>query len=357
LGAAPDLPLVVAAAALLGASLLALRAARRTAWRILWLNLALAAAAFCALELYAARTRVPAERIQRFSNPQSLFRPDSALGHRPPASYQTRASLHYGAELVYDVTYTIDSDGLRVSPPEAAAAPADCVLFFGDSYTFGEGVEDDQTFPYLTGVATAGRYRVRNYGFSGYGPHQMLAAIESGLVETTARCEPRFAIYLAHPHHVLRAAGKWWWDAHGPRYELTAEGTAKRRGNFDDDRSALGGLVEQSEAARRLRDAAVADDTDLRLFYAIVQGARSSLEQRYPGISFHVLHWDVGYPPLFYRPEESQGLVIHRLSAVFPEGERFPAAVTFPHDVHPTPQAHARLAGYVAREILGATGE
>jgi hypothetical protein len=225
-------------------------------------------------------------------------------------------------------------------------------LFFGDSYTFGEGVEDDETFPYLSGIAAAGRYRVRNYGFSGYGPHQMLAAIESGLVEATARCEPRFAIYLAHPHHVLRAAGKWWWDVHGPRYELVPGGGVKRRGNFDDDRSALAEVLEESETARRLRDAVVPDDADLRLFYAIVQRARGELEQRYPGLSFHVLHWDVGYPPLFYRPEESQGLVIHRLSAVFPEGESFPEAVTFAHDVHPTPQAHARLAAYVARKIL-----
>lgn len=72
-----------------------------------------------------------------------------------------------------------------------------CVLFFDDSLTFGEGVNDNQTMPYRVGMRSAGALRVYNFAFHGYGPHQMLAQIELGVVRDTIDCLPDHAIYQA----------------------------------------------------------------------------------------------------------------------------------------------------------------
>ena len=77
--------------------------------------------------------------------------------------------------------YTIGPNGLRVSPPYEEVADVPCALFFGGSFTFGTGVEDDEALPYVAGILSEGKYRVYNFGYRGYGPHQMLAALESGL--------------------------------------------------------------------------------------------------------------------------------------------------------------------------------
>ena len=107
-------------------------------------------------------------------------------------------------------------------------------MFFGDSVTFGEGVKDDQTFPYHAGIKTNGRYAIRNFAFSGYGPHQMLANLQSGLFDQRISCKPTHFFYLAIPEHIARVAGLTSWDRHGPRFTLDANGEAVRAGNFDD---------------------------------------------------------------------------------------------------------------------------
>ena len=196
-------------------ALAAMFASRTTAARAVWFNVAFVMAATGVFEA-AIRTRAVSEQKQQtFSNSTDLFTLDDTLGVRPAPGLHTTAKMTYGGRTVYDVTYSFDEHGLRISPPDERGFEQPCVLFFGGSFTFGEGVEDDEAMPYRAGVRAAGRAAVRNFGFSGYGPHQMLAAIESGFVEEAARCTPRWAVYQAVYHHVLRAAGAWTWVGTG----------------------------------------------------------------------------------------------------------------------------------------------
>ncbi len=101
----------------------------------------------------------------------SLYQEDDLLGWvmRPGSVVQARK------EGSYDVTYGIDADGLRAGN-RLPAAPA-TVHVFGDSFTFGEGVNDDETALHLLAERLAGRWNVRNYGVSGYGVAQMLLSL------------------------------------------------------------------------------------------------------------------------------------------------------------------------------------
>ncbi len=96
----------------------------------------------------------------------SLYVHDELLGHVPNPGFQAR----HGKSL-----QTIDNDGLRWNG-EASPLSERTILAVGDSYTYGEEVNDDQTWPaYLQRLT--GR-RVLNGGVTGYGFDQTVLRAE-----------------------------------------------------------------------------------------------------------------------------------------------------------------------------------
>jgi len=72
---------------------------------------------------------------------------------------------------VYRFTFTNDAQGLRADPAVAPAVPRHTVLVLGDSFTYGLGVNDDQTFCHVLQEALARDLpaRVVNAGSPGKG--------------------------------------------------------------------------------------------------------------------------------------------------------------------------------------------
>jgi hypothetical protein len=347
-----DVSLIWIAAAWCAACMVAMWTSSGRAAKIIWFNIGAIILIAGLGDAYFRYTQSGPERRQEFADGAGVFVRDEVMGHRPAANFSTRTTLHYGEELVYDVVFTTDEHGLRISPP-VIGEPAGCVLFFGCSYTFGEGVDDDETLPYAVAMKTGQRYQVYNFGYSGYGPHHMLAAIEGGLVDSAIDCRPTHAIYQSHPHHVLRAAGKWWWDRFGPRFVLRDNGDVERHGNFDDEASAvLGAVADNSALAMQLLDNIRPTTEDAVLTEAIVDRSRRLLQERYPGIEFHIVHWDVGDPQLF-EGWEKRGVGVHPLSEMIDFNDPgWPEEYLLPHDVHPKARTYSLIADHVVGEIL-----
>ena len=83
-------------------------------------------------------------------------------------------------------SWTTNSRGYRSTPELAVPKPASTtrVLFIGDSFTFGQGVNDDQTFAAETGrrlknLCPATRLEVVNAGVPGFSTSQELALLET----------------------------------------------------------------------------------------------------------------------------------------------------------------------------------
>jgi len=319
-------------------------------------NLACAALIFGCVEGWM-QCKKPPDNRHHVDTIEDYVDPHETLGYAPRPSVQTFARKFYGDKLGYDVTYTFNEHGHRLSNPDERAG--DAALFFGCSFTFGEGVDDHQAMPYRAGELAGHRYRMHNLAFSGYGPHQMLAAIENGLVDQL-NVQPKVAIYQGLLHHVNRSAGLAVWDRRGPQYKLTGDGQVRYAGPFTRETQGSRIIDEikyqlrKSLLVRRVLDRPTAVRPEhVELYLAIIDRARTLIEKRFPDCKFHVLLWDSRENPLHdtvLQGLRDRGLRVHLVSDIDPEllGNRFKIS---PHDPHPNPQAHDLIARYLAKLI------
>jgi lysophospholipase L1-like esterase len=100
------------------------------------------------------------------------------------AYYASYDGLFRPEALVHEAVAHLNGDGLRGPEVPAQKAPDETrLLFLGDSFTFGEGVADDEPFPVLVAAALgrwdpAGRYRAVNAGVSGYNTRDEVVYLE-----------------------------------------------------------------------------------------------------------------------------------------------------------------------------------
>ena len=99
----------------------------------------------------------------------------SYLGYQPIPGIHNYKVISNG-KIIIDKYYTINEDGFRMTPKINNLKATKSINFFGGSFTFGYGLNDDQTLPYYVQNYFTD-WKVNNYGISGYGVHQMLAQI------------------------------------------------------------------------------------------------------------------------------------------------------------------------------------
>ena len=346
---------------------------RRETVRALCVNLAVVIFTFGAIEGYFW-TQEPLERQMEYS--EEFFIADNVLGYKPAPEKRIEHRSYGGGRLLYEVTYTLNEEGLRIASPLTIGSEDDtlpCIAFFGDSFTFGEGMTDEETMPYQVWKRMGTRYLAVNFGFLGYGPHQMLAALEQGQVESHGHCKPRHIIYQAIPSHVSRAAGLEAWDHHGPRYAWQSDGRVHQEGHFDDlsPSTALQWFrlvhwelparvrtwLEVSALYRTLLNShRPVTSEDVALFAEVVYTAKLTASQKYPGVTFQVLFWnyndDVEVGAQILSQLQARDITVHPISIILPgfptERARYEIS---PYDRHPNAQAHASIADFIARGI------
>lgn len=279
--------------------------------------------------------------------------PDERLSYAPARDFETTYRRYAGDVLVYDVIYSIAANGLRVAPPHRPEAD-ECILFFGDSFMFGEGLMNEETLPYRVGIELGGAYQIHNFGFHGYGPHQMLAALELGVVDEAIACKPRFVVYQGAAFHIDRAAGLSSWEKGGPRFEPTDEGFVEYRGRWDPTRfeypAWLTAVFESSHVLGKIPSAhRPSNEDDYLRYLGILETTRRLVETRFPGAEFHVVFWDV--------PEDrtvadlvARNFRIVRVSEILTDRGEFPEKYRLHElDGHPNALAMAQIAAHLAK--------
>jgi hypothetical protein len=354
--------------------------------KALWLNLAVVALTLGAAELYFYKAYFSEEPLREteYSDDEThrghtdivdLFQ-HRMLGWAPANGKSFIERARFENQLLYQVRYTIDDHGLRIASPSinTQKRQSNCLLFFGDSFTFGEGVKDDETMPYRVSERTERRYQAYNFAFLGYGPHQMLAQLQEGLVDAAIACKPAVAIYQALPDHVSRAAGLEAWSQFGPKYVSAKDNLVLWKGQFEDEKPH--GVLERFRAVHRhlpketkryLEKSAMyrallfmhrpVNDDDIDVFLRIVDRSRQIIESRYAEASFHVVFWDFsGENPVESKIIDGlkqKGIPVHLISTILPEYRGHEERFKIHHaDGHPNSLAHDLVADYIVKTII-----
>lgn len=332
-----------------------------TAARVVWFNVG---AVVVLVGLFAGYFESSSD--QKLQQREQIAGQDADVQSADDDRFTSRGVYHYDGELVYDVGYTSDRYGMRVGPPVGDAPSSRCVLIFGCSFVFGVGVDDRDTIGHRVEVESGGDYRSLNFGSPGTGPHHMLDAIESGFVQSVADCEPEHAVYIAIADHINRAAGNLMaaGDPYGPKFVVDADGSVVRRGNHNRFYS----LWPESAVLWRIRSELhgllrgdAGGDRDLALFVAIVDESRRRLQQRFPGLRFHVVYWDGQRQQLLGQTIEAaasrRGLDVVRVSEVLPVRDDWSGVYEIRNDGHPTAAANALLAEHLVRNAFVDRGD
>lgn len=333
--------------------------AKLTYSKAIWFNITSILLLFALFELIFFIIELREKRKQSAIRVERVYEveKDDIVGSRLIKNTSRHARKFINNKLLYDVVITTDSDGLRISP--ACNGKCDSsVLFFGDSFTFGEGVNDSETMPFLVGLGLKDKYRVYNFGVHGYGPHQMLSAIEHGMVNSIVKNEVRYVIYQSvYPEHIRRALGFRSWDQHGPMYKLGNDMQAYYAGHFDDHLRNKSGLWQKSSIYRKIMSYTPRiHKTDQYLFIAIICKSKQLLVKKYPKAEFHMIVWDwtEGRDKWVFDELQRKGIYIHNINDILPDKNKLNLVYKISEaDKHPNAFAQKIIAQYILNHVIG----
>jgi len=294
-----------------------------------------------------------------------FFRPDDLLGYTVKPDARMTSIKKSDDTVIYDVVYSIDKYHRRVTPVEGPEQRHKFLLFFGDSFTFGEGVQDDETLPYYV-AQSAPEYQPYNYGLSGYGPQEMLAKLQSDDLAHEVTETEGIAIYTFIDAHVERAIGSMYiynaWGNRMPYYTIDWQGNLVRRGNFTTGRPLLSILylaLGQSEIAKYYHVNIPPRLTDRHYAFTarVIAEARDTFRAKFNSDEFYVVIYpDEGdYAEDIIPHFEQLGLKYlnydERIKLSSEEG------LSIAGDGHPTGKAHQMVAKWIVEDLgIGVDG-
>jgi len=212
------------------------------------------------------------------------------FGSQPKPGAFTAKKVASNGDVLYDTIFTIGPDGFRVTP-QYDAKQSNRINFLGDSFTFGEGVADNQTMAYYVGDlinkqsgSKLSPLQVKNYGIHGWGIHQSLAILQSKL---DSRANIDFV--LTAPWHASRAACADFFTLGSPKYKLEDSGLVKRDGYcrsfgwVEHSPKALRGLITSSKVFNLIQDSLLVindQDKQIELYLGVLRTIQQEAKQR-----------------------------------------------------------------------------
>jgi len=131
------------------------------------------------------------------------------FGYLPTKGEHAFRKVSTSGEIIYDVIYSIDDDGYR----KDLSSKEDDLYIYGGSFTFGEGLNDDQTISSY--LLKDHLINSKNLGIHGFGLHQALYNIENGITSKQG-----VNILLTFPSHALRSSCKPFYSKGTPLYTI-----------------------------------------------------------------------------------------------------------------------------------------
>lgn len=283
------------------------------------LSLALLACLALSVDVSGRIKQVVAAAVFR-DHPPDIYRPDERYGYllRPNAQDRDRTPD-------YDVLYTVDAAGHRVT--QSPASPRATLLIAGDSFVFGTGVNDTESFPYRIGAEHWPDVHVINAGVGGWGVTQGYLTVIDALARPPL---PTLILYGMIPDDQFRSY---------LRTPVTV-GIARRLEFVD-------GELIMRDVARGAPLSPVTTallDREVALNLALLLKMNQACRDQQVGFAVLLMQDDGRFAPdLIY------GLAANAIPIVDATRLRYER---FPHDYHPNAADHQRIAQAVAHSVV-----
>ncbi len=192
----------------------------------------------------------------------------------------------------YNSTISTDAFGRRISP-DLGSKPS--IILFGDSYAFGDGLEDNETLAYfLSGDAELNVY---NYAFQGYGTQGMLANLEREGFSNEIKMQPVAAIYVYISDHIKRVIGDMRtfneWGNDMPYYYLSGS-AVKREESFETGRRFISFIYRMLGKSYLLKYYYLSlppiSKSHVYLTYKLIEKSRDIYESQFDGTFYVLIH-------------------------------------------------------------------
>ena len=147
-----------------------------------------------------------AHNAPKIEGPTHSMMFDKDLGYKPIPDTTHTGTRTKDGQIIYSIKYSTDANSLRITLLDTTKPRIKYAQFYGCSMTFGEGVQNNETLPYYFAKFDS-TYRPYNFAYSGYGPHQMLARLETKNVKKIVKENTGIAFYIYINDHVNRVIG------------------------------------------------------------------------------------------------------------------------------------------------------
>ncbi len=299
------------------------------------------------------------------ADPADWLTPDPDLGYRLTPSNVVVLTAIWDNKTIFRATYTIGPDGLRVTPP--APPGSDLYLFMGDSFMFGQGLEDDQNLPAQFAEANDLKVRAVNFAVPGYGPNQLVRALETGRLDRFAGDKVKAVVTWMIPDHLARVTGEGGWLGAAPCYGLE-DGKLVFEGSFTRCHWA-NPLVGLRYEARRLFPFVKAIDRrqhqveQAELYYALMVRLQALAKEKLNAPLVAVYSWPDETSGSSYGGDEAeQALLVSLLHRLRERGIMLVSVddltsynadyrLMLPYDGHPTALVNELIAAELKRRL------
>lgn len=296
------------------------------------------------------------ELAPKIEGPTHSMNWDNVLGYKPKPDTVHTGTRTKDGKVIYSITYSTDANSLRVTPIDTTKSRIKYAQFFGCSMTFGEGVQSNETLPYYF-AKFDGTYRPYNLAYSGYGPHQMLARLETNQLKDIIKEKSGVGFYIYINDHVNRVWGTMtnfsYNGGNAPYFHKVGE-ELKHDGLFKDSRKIRSLIFEELLKSNILKLFKIGypfkiTDEDYELTAEVMAQSARLYKEQFGNDNFYVIIYPTSVDSsLIINLLKKKGVKVLDYSKLFnPLDDKY----AIPFDEHPTALANEILIKQLVKDI------
>jgi hypothetical protein len=297
-----------------------------------------------------------AHNAPKIEGPTHSMMFDEDLGYKPKPNTSHTGTRTKDGEIIYNINYLTDANSLRITPLDTSKPRTKYAQFYGCSMTFGEGVQSNETIPFYFGKYESA-YRPYNFAYSGYGPHQMLARLETDNVKNIVKENAGIGIYIYINDHVNRVLGtmtNYSYNGGQAPYFHQVDHQLKHDGLFKERRKVVSWIFELLLKSNILKLFKIGypfkiTEQDYELTAEVMAEASRDYRKQFGNDNFYVIIYPTTIDSsLIINLLKQKGVKVLNYSKLFNPLEK---GYAIPFDEHPTALANEILIQQLVKDI------